>query len=46
MRQGPYPIRGQLSSFGREADYSPMKLVLLGVIAVILIGAAIFLLGR
>ena len=44
MRQGPYPIRGQLSSFGREAEFSVTRLLALAVMALILIGVAIFLL--
>lgn len=43
MRQGPYLIHGQMESFGREAEFSGTRLLALVVMALVLIGAAIFL---
>ena len=44
MRRGPYPIQGQLPSFDRKAEFSSTRLLGLALIALILIGVAVFLL--
>ncbi len=44
MRRGPHPIQGQLPSFDRAAEFSSVRLLALALMALVLIGVAIFLL--